>query len=309
MHECERGFEKVLYHYGLINETVYDKVKIVCPFHQDEKPSMQINIDTNFFYCYGCGAKGNVLEFIQKMENCSSLKAIVVYNKIIHDKASRNVIVKQTVKKSKKESISDAKIYFYSLPEYDWTTKNEHEALSYMLKRGFTRSALNASGARMNFNDEYPVIFPMVDNGKFKGYVSRSINKETQRKYLYNEGFSRRNTLVGNYLKDYVVICEGYMDWLKFKQYGINNCVAILGWKITDEQISKLQQKGITKVISALDNTDTGEKGTAYLKEYFDVYRFQFPRSIKDPGDLNKYQFNKAWIDTKCEIKRSNKNE
>ena len=87
------------------------------------------------------------------------------------------------------------------------------------------------------------------------------------------------------------------MDWLKLQQYGITNSVAILGWKISDAQISKIQQV-TDKVISALDNTETGEKGTEYLKEYFDVKRFKFPSSLKDVGDLNKYQFNKCWLDT-----------
>ena len=57
-----------------------------------------------------------------------------------------------------------------------------------------------------------------------------------------------------------------------------------------------------TKIISALDNTPTGERGTKYLEEFFDVIRFQFPTSIKDVGDLDKFHFNKCWLETKQEM-------
>lgn len=78
---------------------------------------------------------------------------------------------------------------------------------------------------------------------------------------MYNEGFSRATTLCGTYTKGkVVVICEGYMDMLKFKQFGLKNVVAILGWKITAEQIAKLKKAGITHVISALDNDECGKK-------------------------------------------------
>ena len=47
----------------------------------------------------------------------------------------------------------------------------------------------------------------MIDNGKFKGWVCRTTDKdiEKKRKYLYNKGFRRAETLVGSYgLKPYV---------------------------------------------------------------------------------------------------------
>lgn len=300
------GFLRVLFYYGLIREWTCNMIKIVCPFHADDRPSLQINLEKNFFYCYGCGAKGDAVDFVRMIEKCSPLKAYIIFNKIQNSKECKElkICVQKAVKKTKKEALEDAKIYFYSLPEVDWKANDiDKAALRYMLKRGFTRKVLNISKARINFNDTYPIIFPMYDNGEFKGHVSRAIIKDATRKYLYNYGFSRKSTLVGNYNKaSPVVITEGYMDWLKLQQYGLNNSVAILGWKITDNQISKLQQMGITKIISALDNTPTGERGTKYLEEFFDVIRFQFPTSIKDVGDLDKFHFNKCWLETKQEM-------
>ena len=39
---------------------------VVCPFHDDHKPSMNINMKTGLFNCHACGAKGDYLHFYQK---------------------------------------------------------------------------------------------------------------------------------------------------------------------------------------------------------------------------------------------------
>ena len=100
--------------------------------------------------------------------------------------------------------------------------------------------------------------------------------------------------MVGNYDKSHIpIICEGYMDRLSFVQAGCDYAISILGWKMTLEQISKLKSKGITQVVSALDNDECGKKGTEYLKKYFDVIRFPFP-NVKDPGEMSNKQIRKA---------------
>ena len=132
------------------------------------------------------------------------------------------------------------------------------------------------------------------------------------RKYLYNEGFSRATTLVGEYgSENYVFIVEGYMDRLKFVQFGITNVVAILGWKMSGEQEKKLKEKGITHVISALDNDECGRKGTRYLKTIFNVTRFSYLKGIKDPGEMSEENFNKMYRRTmkiyRDNLKKENK--
>ena len=118
-------------------------------------------------------------------------------------------------------------------------------------------------------------------------------------KYLYNEGFSRATTLVGDYgTKDYVFVVEGYMDRLKFVQFGEDNVVAILGWKMSLQQIQKLKDRGITKVISALDNDECGRKGTKFLEQHFEVTRFKYLKGIKDPGDMTQELFDKMFKKT-----------
>lgn len=42
--------------------------KILCPFHDDNEPSLSIDPAKKRFHCFGCGAKGNILEFVAEME-------------------------------------------------------------------------------------------------------------------------------------------------------------------------------------------------------------------------------------------------
>ena len=43
-----------------------------CPFHDDRSPSMKLNED--YFYCFGCGAKGDVIDFVAKLFDLTSLQ-------------------------------------------------------------------------------------------------------------------------------------------------------------------------------------------------------------------------------------------
>lgn len=40
----------------------------LCPFHDDHKPSLSVNTEKNIFQCFPCGEKGNILDFVMKME-------------------------------------------------------------------------------------------------------------------------------------------------------------------------------------------------------------------------------------------------
>ena len=57
-------------HYGM---TVARNGMVCCPFHDDRHPSMKLNED--YFYCFGCGAKGDVIEFTSKLFGINAQEA------------------------------------------------------------------------------------------------------------------------------------------------------------------------------------------------------------------------------------------
>src|SRR5262249_36099386 len=48
----------------------------LCPFHNEKTPSFNVHQTSQFFYCFGCGAKGDVFSFVQKIENITFPEAV-----------------------------------------------------------------------------------------------------------------------------------------------------------------------------------------------------------------------------------------
>lgn len=302
-------FIAALKHYNIYQED--DQYKIICPFHGDKNPSLQINKQTGFFYCYGCGLSGGAFELVKNYE--PNLSPIEIYKKLHSfvkegkgDIGGRDVYTYTNLpythsfvdsKVKYREGIKLAKDFYFNLPETNWYKLPEEAIpiLRYMKHRGFTTSTLKKFGAKFTYNKNYPIVFPMYDNGIFRGYVMRTDDPtvEDQRKYMYNKEFRRRITLPGDYKNSTVILVEGFLDMLKAKQYGIKYVAAVLGWKLTSEQFEKLKRCGVKTIICALDNDECGRKGYKYLKRicsvnHISVKRIRYPKTMKDMGDLNE---------------------
>jgi len=46
-----------------------DRWKACCPFHDEKTPSFYVTRSKGFFHCFGCGEKGDLFKFLQKIEN------------------------------------------------------------------------------------------------------------------------------------------------------------------------------------------------------------------------------------------------
>lgn len=104
----------------------------VCPFHNDNNPSMSVSKEKQIYKCFSCGECGNVFTFIEKYENVSFLEAV----KIVANKVGINVDI--NVKKNnenKNKNLYD--IYDLSLKLYqnNINTKFGLKAKSYLSSR------------------------------------------------------------------------------------------------------------------------------------------------------------------------------
>lgn len=306
------AFATVLWYYRLLPMPAPATFKIVCPFHRDANPSLLINLEKGNWYCFGCNKSGDAFQFVKEME--PEANTLQLYGKILKSGKQSNfqppsISTTSMRTHSSKQLYAEAYDYYHGLRKVNWLQDSEpeiDEALQYMSNRGFSAATLNAVGAKVTYNHSYGIIFPIKDNGKFRGWVCRTMVPEIakKRKYLYNKGFTRATTLVGDYgTKRCIVVVEGYMDRLKFIQCGYTNVVAIFGWRITNEQIQKLRDANIQLVISALDNDECGRKGTKYLRQFFPVVRFQYLKGLKDPGDMDMNKFRKMVNKTSAKAK------
>ena len=78
------------------------------PFHDDSNPSMAVNQEKQFFYCFVCQESGNAIHFIRRYENLDFVDAIetlassagltVPYEKNKHEKSKPSGLVEKAVK-------------------------------------------------------------------------------------------------------------------------------------------------------------------------------------------------------------------
>jgi len=122
----------------------------LCPFHSEKSPSFSVNRDKQIFYCFGCGAGGNVISFIKRIENMDFVDAL----KLLADRAHFNLPEKGTstqqdkIRAQARETAAKinklaARFYFDNLQS---DTDAAGRALEYLTNRGVTPSLIKRFG-------------------------------------------------------------------------------------------------------------------------------------------------------------------
>ena len=88
----------------------------LCPFHNEKTPSFSVSASKQMFYCFGCGAGGNVFTFLTKYENLNFAEAV----ELLADRAGlrlpqQEMTAEQKEKSDKKGRILEA---YKSWPRY-----------------------------------------------------------------------------------------------------------------------------------------------------------------------------------------------
>ena len=120
-------------------------LKCSCPFHSEKTPSCVIYQDNGSFYCFGCGAGGDVITFIMKIENLDYIEAVrfladrsgIAMPESDYDDSSTNE------KKRLLEMNKAAAKFFYS----NLKTPDGNEGLRYLIeKRGLKPETVKKFG-------------------------------------------------------------------------------------------------------------------------------------------------------------------
>ena len=59
-----------------------------CPFHDEETPSFTVDDEKGKFHCFGCGANGNVIEFVIRYDRITLSDALNVLTDVLNDSYS-----------------------------------------------------------------------------------------------------------------------------------------------------------------------------------------------------------------------------
>ena len=62
--------------YGMEPKKQGKNYKVICPFHEDEEPSLSINVEKNLWQCFGCGTGGDAIKLVQDIEKVGFVEAV-----------------------------------------------------------------------------------------------------------------------------------------------------------------------------------------------------------------------------------------
>lgn len=140
----------------------------LCPFHNEKSPSFSVSREKQMYYCFGCGAGGNVYTFLMEYENFTFQEALKYladragvklpepeYSREAREKAGRKAVILEINKK--------AAMYYYA----QLKSPRGEKAYTYLTGRGLTDDTIKAFGL---------------------GYSS--IYSDDLYRYLRNEGYS-----------------------------------------------------------------------------------------------------------------------
>ncbi len=130
----------------------------LCPFHNEKSPSFSVSENKQIFHCFGCGAGGDALLFIQKIENISFNEAL----EILAEKANITLPKIETSKEEQEKLHIQEKVYQINEFAANYFHKNLYNssakpAQEYVKKRKLNNATLQnfQIGYSGNFDDLY----------------------------------------------------------------------------------------------------------------------------------------------------------
>ncbi|WP_296904817.1 DNA primase, partial [Thermotoga sp.] len=286
--------------------------RALCPFHAETSPSFYVHPGLKIYHCFGCGASGDVIKFLQEMEGISFQEAL--------ERLAKRAGVDLSAYKLTGSSEYTRYVQLYEEVWRRYTTelKKSDRAKKYLLSRGFAEGEIESFGfgyapedsrisieigKRLNLKEDEVIRYGLaLKRGsrlidRFEGRLIVPIKNDRghivalggrllgdgEPKYLNSPDtryFSKRKTLflfdeAKKVAKDvgFFVVTEGYFDALAFRRDGIPTAVAVLGANLSREAILKLSAHS-RNVILCFDNDRAGLKAT--LKSLEDLLEYEF---------------------------------
>lgn len=308
----------------------------LCPFHNEKTGSFSVSSSKQMFYCFGCGAGGNVYTFLMKYENATFKEAI----EKLADRAGVKLPEYEMTEEQKQQMSEKAKLlevnkeaatYFYKqlrnkngsngLKYFEgrqlstdtmqrfglgYSLPYSDDLVKYLKGKGYSdeiivKAGLASHDEKRGTHDKFwnRVMFPIFDaNHRVIGFGGRVMG-QGEPKYLNSPEtpiFDKSRNLYGlNFArsskKDYLILCEGYMDVIAMHQAGFIEAVASLGTAFTSGQAGIIR-RFCSSVILSYDSDGAGTKAALraieILKEVGLTAKVLNLKPYKDPDEFIK---------------------
>lgn len=247
--------------------------KAKCPFHNERTASFHISPERGLYYCFGCGAKGDIFTFVEQFEGLDKKGAL----KLLADRAgvvlTNNPISLPT--DGLYEILEKATLIYQNI------LKENKDALEYLEKRGVTKETIASfrigyapdewrtidntckdkkekelallagltkeAGGKIFDRFRRRIMFPLSDSsGRIIGFSGRIFpQSDDGPKYLNSpetQVFEKSKTLFGfdkakSHIKkhNFAILVEGQMDLIISHQAGFKNTVASSGTAVSED--------------------------------------------------------------------------
>ena len=262
--------------------------KTPCPFHDDKTPSLAIDPAKNLWHCFGCGAGGDGITFLEKSRNLSFGQAADLWRELTGEQPRH----KKGYSMIATASLTNHDLQLFSRLQQFYVkdlAKNE-KALSYLEKRGITdletvrafglgyvsgsglpklnesqENRLKELGILNNQGNETLygcLVCPLYDeSGQVVSFWGRRILpgsnphralSGSRRGFIHPQGAKNGS----------VTLVEGFLDAIACFQAGVRNVIPVGGATTVDRSLLELLSKEkVREVVLALDPDEAGDQG------------------------------------------------
>ena len=298
-------FEQLLRHYGVEVKRKGEQHHGFCPLpgHKGKRnsPSFSANIERRIFHCFGCGAKGNILEFAALMENADpsdgeALRRVAVklHQQFLPEHENSRAGKKKATEKAQTPKSEDLPVIVN--PPLDFELRGLDREHPYLKQRGFAKETIG------HFNLGYcsrgslkeRVAIPLHDHqGRLVGYAGRVVNDaaigEDNPRYRFPSKRMRDGNLIefrktlflynGFQIKapvEDLIVVEGFASVWWLYQNRLAYVVAVMGAECSEAQaeliVSLVKPTGRVWVMP--DGNAAGQRCAQALLSQVSPHRF-----------------------------------
>ena len=259
----------------------------VCPFHEEAEGSFTVYADSQRWYCFGCGAGGDVLDFVRRVEGLSLPEAI---RRLDASPPTTRPVAARPGRARVAVAPPDPALLTAAARYYAGELRRSREARDYLASRGVgpgtarrlglgyaPGAGLRAALASAGFPAErFPtsglftgrgerfagmLVVPEIAGGRVRWLAGRAIAPERSPRFQALPG-PKPVLGLGRLGASWAVVAEGVFDWLVLSEWGLPACAA-LGTQGMERIAAAL--RGCPQVFLAFDRDDAGREAAAAL--------------------------------------------
>ena len=290
----------------------------VCPFHDESEGSFTVYADTQKFHCFGCGAHGDVLDFVGRMEGLTLRQAIRRLDDGSTPRAAAQSHRPAPTQRPSAPALPprDPALLTAAVRFYGGQLRRSSLAGEYLASRGigldaamrlglgyatgnglrerlqaagFTGQRIRDSGLFLERGAERfagTITVPDLAQGRARWLTGRAVQPEARPRFQAVPG---SKPLLGlarlGPAPPWVIVAEGVFDYLTLAAWGYP-AVAALGTQGMDKVAAAL--RGCPRVFLAFDNDAAGNTAATSLKQLLGnrAAVVNLPQGVGDVGEL-----------------------